>query len=68
MKQTQELDRKYICGIQQIGVGVTNFYEGWKWYIPNFGMDIRILKRRPLPNTCFPIPTTSPGNGMPAWP
>ena len=35
MTNTKELDQKYICGIQQIGVGVKNFHEGWKWYIPH---------------------------------
>ena len=46
MKKTQELDRKYISGIQQIGVGVTSFNEAWKWYIPNFGMNIRIFEEK----------------------
>ncbi len=46
MKKNQELDRKYISGIQQIGVGVTNFNEAWKWYIPNFGMNIRIFEEK----------------------
>ncbi|RLD93262.1 MAG: VOC family protein [Bacteroidetes bacterium] len=44
MKKTTELDRKYISGIQQIGIGVSNFGEAWKWYIPNFGMDIRMFE------------------------
>ncbi len=35
-----------ISGIQQIGVGVQNIYEAWKWYIPNFGMDIRMFEER----------------------
>ncbi len=46
MKKTQELDRKYISGIQQIGIGVSNFGEAWKWYIPNFGMDIRMFEEK----------------------
>ncbi len=33
MAHNKELDIKMISGIQQIGVGVTNFYEAWKWYI-----------------------------------
>lgn len=32
-----------LCGIQQIGIGVTNLHESWKWYIENFGMDCRIF-------------------------
>ena len=46
MAHTKELNRKYICGIQQIGVGVSNFNEAWKWYIPNFGMNIRIFEEK----------------------
>ena len=42
----KELDRKMISGIQQIGVGVRNIYEAWKWYISNFGMDIRMFEER----------------------
>ncbi|MBU0763562.1 MAG: VOC family protein [Bacteroidetes bacterium] len=34
---------KVMCGIQQIGIGVTNVYEAWKWYRKHFGMDIRIF-------------------------
>ncbi|NOQ24339.1 MAG: VOC family protein [Bacteroidales bacterium] len=35
---------KLITGIQQIGIGVPNVYEAWKWYKENFGMDIRIFE------------------------
>lgn len=33
----------YIGGIQQIGIGVKNLNEAWKWYNPVFGMDCRIF-------------------------
>jgi catechol 2,3-dioxygenase-like lactoylglutathione lyase family enzyme len=33
-----------ICGIQQIGIGVMNVEEAWKWYIRQFGMDCRIFE------------------------
>jgi catechol 2,3-dioxygenase-like lactoylglutathione lyase family enzyme len=33
-----------ISGIQQIGIGVTNVEEAWKWYIEQFGMDCRIFE------------------------
>ncbi len=37
--------KKYIiCGIQQIGIGVTNLEEAWNWYIQQFGMDCRIFE------------------------
>ncbi|MFC2151706.1 VOC family protein [Bacteroidota bacterium] len=35
---------KLISGIQQIGIGVPNVYEAWKWYKDNFGMDISIFE------------------------
>lgn len=34
----------YIGGIQQIGIGVVNLSEAWKWYITQFGMDCRIFE------------------------
>jgi catechol 2,3-dioxygenase-like lactoylglutathione lyase family enzyme len=33
-----------ICGIQQVGIGVKNLFEAWKWYIDQFGMDCRIFE------------------------
>ena len=38
------MDNYLISGIQQIGVGVVNFKEAWKWYIEMFGMDVRALE------------------------
>ena len=35
---------KIICGIQQIGIGVNNLYDAWKWYLKAFGVDIRIFE------------------------
>ena len=54
MKKTKELDRKYISGIQQIGIGVSNFGEAWKWYIPNFGMDIRMFEEKAIAEYMLP--------------
>ncbi len=33
-----------ISGIQQMGIGVTNVDEAWKWYIDQFGMDCLIFE------------------------
>ncbi len=33
-----------ISGIQQMGIGVMNVTEAWKWYIRQFGMDCRIFE------------------------
>lgn len=35
---------KVISGIQQIGIGVKDVHEAWKWYREHFGMDIRIFE------------------------
>jgi catechol 2,3-dioxygenase-like lactoylglutathione lyase family enzyme len=39
-----KMKRFNICGIQQIGIGVKNVEEAWKWYIRQFGMDCRIFE------------------------
>jgi len=31
---------KIISGIQQVGIGIPNVHEAWKWYRTNFNMDI----------------------------
>lgn len=33
-----------IGGIQQVGIGVVNLHDAWKWYIKMFGMDCRIFE------------------------
>ena len=39
------MTHKYnIAGIQQVGIGVENLYEAWKYYIELFQMDVRILE------------------------
>lgn len=38
------MNRYTISGIQQIGIGVMNLHEAWKWYINHFGMDCRIFE------------------------
>lgn len=35
---------KFICGIQQMGIGVPNVQEVWKWYRKFFGADVRIFE------------------------
>ncbi|MFO7828868.1 MAG: VOC family protein [Bacteroidales bacterium] len=45
---------KIISGIQQIGIGVTDVYEAWKWYKENFGMDIRIFEDNTVAELMLP--------------
>ena len=35
-----------ISGIQQVGIGVANLNDAWKWYRENFGMDIRVFEEK----------------------
>ena len=34
---------KIIYGIQQVGLGVSNLEEVWKWYIDSLGFDVKIF-------------------------
>ena len=45
---------KLISGIQQIGVGVKNVHEAWKWYRQVFGMDIRIFEESAVADLMLP--------------
>ena len=35
-----------ISGIQQVGIGVSNLQEAWKWYRDKFGVDIRVFEEK----------------------
>jgi catechol 2,3-dioxygenase-like lactoylglutathione lyase family enzyme len=35
---------KIICGIQQMGIGVPDVQEIWKWYRKFFGADVRVFE------------------------
>jgi catechol 2,3-dioxygenase-like lactoylglutathione lyase family enzyme len=36
--------RYIVCGIQQIGIGVSNASEAWSWYRKHFGFDVPIFE------------------------
>lgn len=46
--------KKNITGIQQVGIGVTDFDEAWKWYRQNFGMDIRVFEDEAVAELMLP--------------
>ncbi len=48
------MKEKIISGIQQIGIGVANVKEAWKWYKDNFGMDIRIFEDAAMAELMLP--------------
>ena len=43
-----------ISGIQQMGIGVMNVQEAWKWYIDQFGMDCRIFEDEAVAKLMLP--------------
>jgi catechol 2,3-dioxygenase-like lactoylglutathione lyase family enzyme len=43
-----------ISGIQQIGIGVANVQEAWKWYRENFGVDIRVFEESAIAALMLP--------------
>ena len=49
-----ELTEKIISGIQQIGIGVVNLHEAWKWYREHFGMDIRVFEEKAVADLMLP--------------
>jgi len=48
------MNEKRITGIQQIGIGVENLKEAWKWYRNNFGMDIRVFEDEAVAELMLP--------------
>lgn len=43
-----------ISGIQQVGIGVSNVHEGFKWYNQKLGMDIPIFEEAAEANLMLP--------------
>ncbi|MDW3193356.1 MAG: VOC family protein [Cytophagales bacterium] len=43
-----------ICGIQQMGVGVANMPEAWKWYRKLFGVDVKVFEEAAEANLMLP--------------
>jgi catechol 2,3-dioxygenase-like lactoylglutathione lyase family enzyme len=48
------MQKKKITGIQQIGIGVSNVQEAWKWYREHFGVDIRIFEEEAIADLMLP--------------
>jgi len=56
------MKNKTICGIQQVGIGVSNVKEAWKWYRKNFGVDIRIFEEKAIADLMLPYTGGKPQN------
>jgi catechol 2,3-dioxygenase-like lactoylglutathione lyase family enzyme len=48
------MSEKYIRGIQQVGIGVKNVNEAWKWYREAFNVDIRIFEEKAIAGLMLP--------------
>ena len=48
------VQKYYIAGIQQIGIGVADVHEGFNWYNKHFGMDIPIFEEAAEANLMLP--------------
>lgn len=48
------MKEKLISGIQQIGIGVPDMKEAWKWYIKAFGVDIRMFEDKAVAEHMLP--------------
>jgi len=45
---------KIISGIQQIGIGVRNVEEAWRWYLTAFGNDVRVFEDKTVAELMLP--------------
>lgn len=51
---------KVISGIQQIGIGVKNLNETWKWYHDVFGVDIKVFEDKTVAENMLPYTGNAP--------
>lgn len=54
------MEKYFISGIQQVGVGTSNFTESWKWYIEMFQMDVKILEDDTVAERMLPYTGNEP--------
>jgi catechol 2,3-dioxygenase-like lactoylglutathione lyase family enzyme len=43
-----------ISGIQQMGIGIPNVHEAWKWYRDNFNMDVPVFEEAATADLMLP--------------
>ncbi|MEF8810308.1 MAG: VOC family protein [Bacteroidales bacterium] len=60
MKKENRMKEKTISGIQQIGIGVTDLMDAWKWYYDVFGADIRVFEDETIAELMLPYTGGSP--------
>lgn len=54
------MSKPTIAGIQQVGVGIPNVHESFKWYATHFGMDIPIFEEAAEANLMLPYTGGNP--------
>ncbi|MCF0206571.1 MAG: VOC family protein, partial [Bacteroidales bacterium] len=54
------MNNYFISGIQQVGVGTSNFTEAWRWYIKMFQVDIKILEDDTVAERMLPYTGNKP--------
>lgn len=54
------MKEKVICGIQQVGIGVSDVIEAWKWYYDQFGYDIKIVDDEGVAERMLPYTSGKP--------
>ena len=56
-----KMDNNYIIsGIQQVGIGVKDVYEAWKWYRRYFGVDVPVFDEEAMANLMLPYTDGQP--------
>lgn len=48
------MKEKIISGIQQVGIGVSDVYEAWRWYKKYFGVDIKMFEDEAVAELMLP--------------
>jgi catechol 2,3-dioxygenase-like lactoylglutathione lyase family enzyme len=51
-----------VSGIQQLGIGVSNVKEAWKWYRKYLGMDIKVFEESATASLMLPYTGGKPRN------
>ncbi len=54
------MEEKIISGIQQVGIGIKDLNEAWKWYYNVFGTDIRVFEDNTIAELMLPYTGGSP--------
>ncbi|MBR9922974.1 MAG: VOC family protein [Bacteroidetes bacterium] len=54
------MERPIISGIQQMGIGVTDVHEAWKWYRKHLEIDIKVFEEAAVANLMLPYTAGTP--------